>query len=295
MVSLAGAHDVKAQSGSYPFLQQYAARVQTALLQNDVSILEQYHGKDIRLMPAHQKTMKGARSVAAYYQALSARFSISKVEFNTLHTYDIDTLLVDQGTFELIVRSKAGGPQQTVKGNYLHLWNLRDRAKPKLITDVWNVKQLPFDSEQLRFRELPTVDVALMAHLPVKDDVSFELAALNRMMEVTVAQHDAVAWTLFYSDNSFLLANNGDYHAGKPAITKYLANHVGEIPVFEKLDIRNDEVVVLKNGYIIEYSSHVANWRYDEHSGVGMGKDLRIWKRQADGRLKIISHIGSYD
>jgi len=157
------------------------------------------------------------------------------------------------------------------------------------------IASLPFDSEQLRFRELPTVDVALMPHLPVNNDASFELTALNRMMEATVAQHDANAWSLFYADDASLLASDGKCYTGKEAIRKYLVDHCAGMPVFEKLDIRNDEINDVGGGFLVEYASHIAVWRYDEHSGIGLGKDFRIWKRQPNGHLKMLVHIGSYD
>ena len=64
--------------------------------------------------------------------------------------------------------------------------------------------------------------------------------------------------------------------------------------MFEKLDIRNDRIDEFDD-VIVEYASHVANWRNGDSSGVNTGKNLRIWRRGPDHGLKIVLQIGSYD
>ena len=45
----------------------------------------------------------------------------------------------------------------------------------------------------------------------------------------------------------------------------------------------------------MEYASHVANRRSGDHSGVNTGKNLKIWRREADGSLKIFRSIDMYE
>lgn len=66
------------------------------------------------------------------------------------------------------------------------------------------------------------------------------------------------------------------------------------MPIFEKLDIRNDRIDDLGK-YVIEYASHIAVIRNGDYSGVGTGKDIRIWRREAGGSLKIFRHMAMYD
>jgi len=110
------------------------------------------------------------------------------------------------------------------------------------------------------------------------------VAAFNGLMEATVSQHDAKIWSQFYSDDGILFSKGNPLNEGRKAIDEYL----------EKLDIRNDRIDNL-GGYVIEYASHIANWRSGEYSGIGLGKDLRIWRREKNGFLKIFRHIGMYD
>jgi hypothetical protein len=66
------------------------------------------------------------------------------------------------------------------------------------------------------------------------------------------------------------------------------------MPIFEKLDVRNDRIDDLGN-YVIEYASHIAIIRSGDFSGVSTGKDLAIWRREPNGALKIFRHITMYD
>ena len=149
-------------------------------------------------------------------------------------------------------------------------------------------------TDQLKFKEIPNVDVALSPHVNINNNISFELAALNRLVESTVSQHDAKIWSLFYSDEAILCHSGRAISKGKKEVDDFLIEHCRELPIFETLDVRNDRIDHLGN-YVIEYASHIATVRNGDWSGVGVGKDLRIWRREKDGSLKIFRHIGSYD
>jgi ketosteroid isomerase-like protein len=136
--------------------------------------------------------------------------------------------------------------------------------------------------------------MALGAHLPVKGGVSFDLAGLNVLLGVAIAQHDAAVWEQFFADDAVLLPNYAPICRGRREIDEYIVPHTAQLPVFEHLDIRNDRIDDL-GGYVIEYASHVANWRSGDSSGVSSGKNLRIWRREQGGGLRLFWQIGNYD
>ena len=146
----------------------------------------------------------------------------------------------------------------------------------------------------LRFTELPSVQIALQGRVPVKDNISFELAALGLLLEKAVSQHDARLWSQFYTDDAMMIHSFAPLDNGKKAVDSFIESHVKTLPVFEKLDIRNDRIDV-SGDYVVEYASHVANWRNGDSSGVSTGKNIRIWRREPDGSLKIFRQIGMYD
>jgi ketosteroid isomerase-like protein len=202
-------------------------------------------------------------------------------------------MIVEHGMFAMRMISKSTGKEHEVKGKYQNIWEKLENGSLSLITEGWNYDHLLEIGAQLRFEEVPVVDVALQTHVSINNNISFELAALNRLMEVTIAQHDGKIWSQFYSDNAILFSQHHSLYDGRKAIDEYIEMHVKELPVFEKLDIRNDRIDDLGE-YVIEYASHIASWRGGEYSGVGLGKDVRIWRREK-GSLKIFRHIGMYD
>ncbi|HEY5824985.1 MAG TPA: nuclear transport factor 2 family protein, partial [Cyclobacteriaceae bacterium] len=145
-----------------------------------------------------------------------------------------------------------------------------------------------------KFNDIPNTDVALLSHVPVNNPVSFELAALNRLMEKTISEHDESLWLQFYSDDGSFMYSRTPMVKGKSELAAFLNHHVKGLPVFEKLDVRNDHIDDLGN-YVIEYASHIAIVRSGDFSGVFTGKDLAIWRREKNGSLKIHRHIGMYD
>ena len=176
----------------------------------------------------------------------------------------------------------------------MDIWEQMAGKPVSLITHVWNTDRYLDIASDLRFSNVPSVRIALEAHVPIKDNLSFELAALNKLHEVAITQGDDKVWSRFFADDAVLLANQHGIVQGRVAIDEYLSQHVRGPTVFEKLDIRNDAIDPAGR-FIIEYASHVAHWRNGDSSGVNTGKNIRLWRREPDGSLKMICGIGTYD
>jgi hypothetical protein len=81
---------------------------------------------------------------------------------------------------------------------------------------------------------------------------------------------------------------------GRKEIDAHLEEHAKHLPVFEKLDIRTDHIDDLGR-YVIEYGTHIAIVRDGDWSGVATGKDLRVWRRDERGALRICRGVAMYD
>ncbi len=284
----------KADEKTIAFLNTFKSDYIKSTLDKKPEAMQIYYNKNIRLMTEFQRTVIGSVNVVQYHKALSSRFTILTYDRERTEILDMGRMIAEQGMFTMKMVSKKTAREYVVNGKYLNIWEKTSTGSMLLITEGWNYNQQLDLRDQLRFDEVPVVDVALQPHLPINNNIRFNLAALNRLIEATVTQHDANIWSLIYADSSTLLAQGHDSYVGKKAIDGYLQMHVTELPVFEKLDIRNDRIDDLGK-YVIEYASHIASWRGGEYSGVGVGKDLRIWRRESDGSLKIFRHIGMYD
>jgi ketosteroid isomerase-like protein len=256
--------------------------------------LSPYHADDIRLMPEFQKTVLGKRNVAAYYQAFLSRFDVQHYTRTEIEVHDLGAQVLEIGLFTSKMKLNSTGTVYDVAGKYFAVWKKSSNGTLSLVTEAWNYNHALEIEDQLRFAGIPAHDVALMPHLPITNSLRFELAALNRLMEATVSQHDASIWSQFYTPDGMFCYSRQPMYLGKKELDAFLDDHCKHLVVFEKLDIRHDTIEPLGK-YVLEYASHIAVWRGGEYSGVGLGKDLRLWRREADGSLKIFRHIAMYD
>ncbi len=276
------------------FLKQYQEDYINAIRHHQPEPILRYYDQEVRVMPEFQQVMIGKEQLKVYYQAYFNRFDPENYQRSWEEVLDLGKLVYEQGQFSMKMVLKNADKSQEVSGKYVNLWQKQEDGSLVLITEAWNYNHgLDFE-DQMKFPEVPSVNVALQAHLPIDNAIRFELAALNHLMEATVSQHAAEIWAQFYTeDGKFLYSRNPIYH-GQKELSAFLKIHAAEMPIFEKLDIRNDRIDHL-GAYVVEYSSHIAIIRNGNFSGVFTGKDLRIWRRNADGSLKIFRHIAMYD
>ncbi|WP_378172521.1 hypothetical protein [Aquimarina sp. SS2-1] len=136
--------------------------------------------------------------------------------------------------------------------------------------------------------------MAYQGHLPVNSNIRFELAALNQFMEEFISQGDHILWSQLYTYDAIALFSYEPMYQDKKLLDSFIKDHVAELPIFEELDIRNNHIDDLGT-YIVNYASHIANWRNNEYSGISTGKGIKIWRREPNGSLKIVRQIATYD
>jgi ketosteroid isomerase-like protein len=274
-------------------LAQFRADYAQSLQRKEPQLLAAYYAEDVRLMPEFQFTVMGKSNALAYQQAFTDRFDVQQTDRLPLETLDLGTRLAELGTFTTTLTAKRTGRQYTLRGKYQHLWEKQD-GKPVLVTEAWNYSHPVEIADQLKFTDVPAVQVAYQAHLPVNSNIRFELAALNRLMEDAFTQHDArIAAQFFTDDGAFIYSANPIYR-GRKELDAFFEGHMREVPMFEQLDCRTDRIDD-QGAYVIEYASHIAHWRNGESSGINTGKNLRIWRREKDGSLKMFRQMAMYD
>lgn len=275
-------------------LQRHRSQYAEALLAGDATRLAVASSDELRLMTESQPTVFGPANVAAYYRAYLARFTVSAYAREAAGQIDLGARIVEFGRFSERLVKKSDGRTFELNGKYLDAWEKNADGDLRLVVTAWNYDAWLPDADAWRFPEVPAVRTAFQARAPINSEVSFELAAWGRLMEAAIIQHDAALWSRCYADDAVLLANNEGLHVGRQAVDAYIAAHAPELPVFEKLDLRNDRIEELGD-YVLEYASHVANWRNGSASGVSTGKNLRLWRRDPNHALKIVVQIGAYD
>jgi ketosteroid isomerase-like protein len=295
-LSISNAHaqpTIKVSDKTATYLSKFRVDYAKSIL-GKIELLENYLSENIRLMPEFQKTILGKANALAYYKAFSSRFIVTDYRRNEMEILDLGTRVIEIGNFIEKIKLKNGDKEFNIEGKYLSLWERLENGNLTLITEAWNYNHQLDIEPLLKFEEIKGVDIALQSHLPIDSPVRFELAALNELMEATVSQHDSKLWKQFYTDDGMFLYSRNPIYQGRKSIDKFLEEHTKDLPIFEKLDIRNDRIDELSN-FVIEYASHIAVIRNGEFSGVFTGKDLAIWRRGSQGSLKIFRHIAMYD
>jgi ketosteroid isomerase-like protein len=290
-----GQSSPKVDEKTISFLKKFRVDYSKGMIERKPVLFQAYYADNVRLMPPFQKTVLGKENSLLYHNVVASRFTIKAFERTELEILNLGTQVLETGTFTLKLSAKASGQEMVLDGKYLNLWERLANNELSLITDAWNYDQYYGEIHQaLRVEDVPSVHLATQPNVLVNNNISFELAALNRLLDATVTQHDASTWVLYYCDDGILMASNSPLCSGKKSIDEYLKLHVKELPVFEELDIRNDRIDNLGT-YVVEYASHIASWKNGDSSGVGMGKNIRIWRREADHSLKVFRSIGMYD
>lgn len=280
-------------------LDSYRADQVRAYLDGKPQAMLAHLADSVRLMPGYQKTVLGKADATAYHQAFLKRFTVSAYDRQAIEAVDLGTRVMEIGRFTITIAEKdsdgkGAGEAQTLAGKYMDLWEKSSTGKLVLHTAGWNYDQFPKDADRFRFADVPSVHMALRARAPVSAGISFELAALVKLEESVLMQHDGKTWSLFYANDGILLPNHRAPVSGRKALDEYTVEHAKGLPVFEKLDLRTDRIDDLGR-YVVEYSSAVVNWRVGESSGVNLGKNIRVWRRGENGALKIWRAIAMYD
>ncbi|HWV71754.1 MAG TPA: nuclear transport factor 2 family protein [Pseudosphingobacterium sp.] len=289
-----GQSNLNATPNTLEYLKKFRSNYSKGMLNGKPEAIQAYYAESIRLMPEFQKTVIGKSNIISYHKAFLIRFDIQELNREEIEILDLGPKIVELGTFTMRMTLKNNGEKCELKGKYMNIWEKLEGNKLSLTAEAWNYSHHTDIANHLIFEEVPVVNVALQAHVPINNNISFELAALNRLMEETIIQHDAKIWSQFYTDDGMFIYSNSPIYKGRKALDEFLQKHVNELPVFEKLDIRNDYIQDFGD-YVIEYASHIANWRNGNSSGVSTGKDIRIWRRDKDCSLKIFREMAMYD
>jgi ketosteroid isomerase-like protein len=287
-------HDTAASREHRAALDAYRTATVRAYLDAKPDGIVRHLSATARLLPAYQKTVLGKADAASYFHAFLKRFAVSAYDRQPIEIADIGQRVIEVGRFTMTVALRGSAETHALAGKYMDIWEKSATGKLELNTAAWNHDEYPKIADQLRFPDVPSVHMALQARVPVAAGISLELAALQKLQESTIVQHDGRTWALFYADDAILLANHGGVVSGRQALEEYTVAHANAFPVFEKLDLRTHRIDDLRE-YVIEYASGVANWRVGESSGVSLGKNILIWRRDSSGTLKIWRSISMYD
>lgn len=280
------------QNTSSEFLNNFKEKYIQMYLEEDFSSINQFYSDSIRIMPEFQKTIISKENSNKYYKAFFDRFEIVDYDRKIYEILNLGSRIMELGTFNMTFSDST--ETYELKGKYINIWKIGSNNKLELFTESWNYDHDVNFVEKLKFEQVPSIRMALEPHVEIKDNISFELAGINALMEQTISEKDGKLWSMFYEDNGISFHSFSPMVVGRKQTDSYFIEHAKDMPVFEKLDIRTDRIDELE-GYVIEYATAIANWRMNQYSGVSTSKNIRLWKRQPNGSLKLFRLIAMYD
>ena len=274
-------------------LNQYSTDYNQGMQTSTPELIVQHYSEDMYLMPAFQKTLLGKGNALLYHKAFFDRFDIVAYHRADFEILDLGAQLCVLGEFSLKVRLKGQNKVEALNGKYMDIWK-KEKDRISLISELWNYNHHTDLTEHLKFDTVPGTVLAYQSHLPIDSNIRFEIASINHFTEEFITQHDHTLWSQLYADNAIALYSYQPVIKDKNTLDHFLKEHTAELPIFEKLDIRNHHIVDLGK-YVVNYASHIANWRNNAHSGISTGKGIKIWRRAPNGSLKIACQISTYD
>ncbi|MEM8899037.1 MAG: nuclear transport factor 2 family protein [Bacteroidota bacterium] len=275
------------------FISHYHEAYQASMLNEKPDLLKEFQTEGVYLMPEFQYTLIGQENVISYYQAYFDRFDIDTYESDIYELLDLGEKVFELSTFQVSLTSET--QTYTLQGKCVRIWMYAGEDRLRLETEAWNYNHSLDFAHKLRFNLPNTTHLALEAHAPIKDAVSFEIAALHGLAEKVITQGNAEVWSQFSADDGMFIYSFNPIHHKRKQLNAFFDQHVKDLPVFENLEIRAHKIEDLNNGYVIEIASHIACWRNETASGVSTGKNIRVWRREPNGSLKTFRQIAMYN
>jgi ketosteroid isomerase-like protein len=275
-------------------IQQRNAELSATWLSGDIDRRVAHHASDGVSNPDYQPRLYGPRSIARYYQVLASRLRISAYARRTTELIALsDDTVLELGRFETTCAPAVGGMSRDLQGRYASLWRRQSDGTLKLKADVWGYLQRIDDPAAYSLGERET---AGRAAPPGDPKVEAELARLNHVDAEAVRTYDAAAKISRYADDAIYMPYADTPKIGIGEIKAHLVRYTeqGRGVTFESVRVWNEGFEVL-DGYVVEYPKFEVRWRNGSDSGTVSGGGLRLWRREADGSLKMFRQIATHD
>ncbi|HEY0335403.1 MAG TPA: nuclear transport factor 2 family protein [Stenotrophomonas sp.] len=273
-------------------LQAANAQLRDAWLAEDAAALQGTYAADAMLMPEHSVARRGTEAIGEYYRRLFAG-----IELEAYHRAPRETLVfgdhaVETGHYRQAFH-REGTPRTELVGKYMALWDMRG-AEPKLVSELWGA-DAPFDRAVLP--EIPGPvdppssafgnDPALLA----------EVTSRNALIDTLVTERRGAEHAALFLPDAIYLTYYTPMRVGAEQIREYFVEHEkpGGVAI-DALDLRSGHLHALqRDDVLLEEGFYQVDWRAGEDHGTVQGKSLNLWKRDADGQLKLYRQAVNHD
>lgn len=265
-----------------------------AMIANDPDAQARLYRADARSMFDYQPALYGRAQIAAYLREMRGRRRVTGYVPATGEVFDLGSTIVEIGTFT-ITWSTAGGETQTERGKYTHVWGMESDGSLKLKADCRGYFR-PLADPAGWYVALDDTPPPQRAFTPEEQRLAEVLKARNEGMARAVRTRDVEAKIADYTDDAIYMPFADTNKVGIAAIRAHLVPYTaaGAGVTFDLVRVWNEGFEDL-GAYVIEYPKFRVEWSAGQSSGVSKGGGIRLWKRMADGTLKLYRQIGTHD
>jgi ketosteroid isomerase-like protein len=269
-------------------------QIAKVFVDKNIEILINHFDEGAICMPEFQPSMKGTLAIKEFYRGIINRRQT--ISFNKIisETIQLKNNIVEIGTFTTNYLDSEG-IKTTLNGKYLNIWVLQSNRDLKLKAESFGY---------LHRVENPTMHLVKLSNeysaykfsqrVETSNDLSFQLLALNTLMEKSVRMRDGNLRTEFFTDDAIFMPFSDSSKVGIKSIRKHLIDYNSYPVKIDSIAIYNEYIEDCTN-YVIEYPRFYVKWHTSDNSGVGSGKGIRIWRREKNCSLKLYREIGIHD
>ncbi len=265
-----------------------------AIIDKKVETIMRYFDKDAICMPEFQSSLKSTAAIKEYYTEILNRSQIISFQKKISETIKLKNNIAEIGTFSTTYKT-ADGQKTTLNGKYLNIWAVEANDILKLKAESFGY----FDNIDKPTNHIVKISKEVSNYkfpepTQTNKDLSFQLSALNALMEKSVRTRDGNLRADFFTNDAIFMPFADSPKIGMKSIRTHLIPYNSYPVSIDSISIYN-EYVEDCNYYIIEYPRFYVKWHTSDNSGIGSGKGIRIWRREKDCSLKLYREISIHD
>jgi ketosteroid isomerase-like protein len=282
----AGQNDLKAQ------LEKLKSIFIASYINENAEERMKYYAPDAVSMPEYQPVIKGINAIKEYYIEIFKRQQIRAYQKEIVEIADLKEIVMETGIFTIDYTPAVGTSPVTHTGKYMNVWKVQKDGSLQLHAEAWGY---------FRHIEDPAVFYVNIENMGSdspqgpETNISFELKALNALMENAVRSRNGRFQAEFYTEDGIYMPFADTMKVNKENIRQHLIGYTsGGNVMFDSISVYTDEFIPL-DGYVIEYSRFFVKVRASGTLHIVKGKGIRLWKRMPDCSLKLHRQLGMHD
>jgi len=246
------------------------------------------------VMPEYQPTLNGKDTVERYYSALNKRRRISQFSLTSQQRFEIGEYIFDIGQFDLTISWKKGWKKQKeqLSGKYWQTWTTAQSGELVIVGETFGFNQ-PYEHPE-RWVTQPETRTTPSPTGFKPDQASIELKAFAAIGRQGVMRKDGELRAQLYADDAIFYPYADTPKQGIDVLRPYLIKYSSHDAHMDWLQTHTHDVMYLGD-YIYEFNKFAVGWTYGGKPEHRNGKGMRIWKRLANGQLRIYRHFGTHN